>query len=138
MLGKAKLGIIKVERGCGSWDCGCDENHSIPTESEGKSGSIILRLKPAPQGTGLSVNDISKDILELAGVKDIWSFSRGHTATRRNMSKATFNALKNLSHIKLIKPRIEKKREKPTLTVEKPSAEKQEKEEPEVTNKNNE
>src|SRR3989338_8376894 len=27
---KAKLNLIKIKRGCGSWECGCKEPHSIP------------------------------------------------------------------------------------------------------------
>lgn len=96
----ARLNLIKVKRGCGSWDCGCKGSHSIPAEVSGKSGSIKIVLKPAPKGTGLVVNDISKDIIELAGVKDLWSTTFGHTKTRSNVASATFNALKNLGKLK--------------------------------------
>tara|TARA_Y100000034_G_scaffold88781_1_gene106597 strand:- start:3081 stop:3959 length:879 start_codon:yes stop_codon:yes gene_type:complete len=105
----AKLNLIKVDRGCGSWDCGCKEAHSIYNEVSGKCGSISIKLIPAPQGTGLSVNDISKDLLELAGIQDIWSKSKGHTSTRTNSALATFNALKGLSKVKLLKPRTKRK-----------------------------
>ena len=49
----AKLNLIKVKRGCGSWECGCGAVHSIPVEVEGKVGSVRVTLKPAPQGIGL-------------------------------------------------------------------------------------
>jgi small subunit ribosomal protein S5 len=33
-------------------------------------------------------------VLELAGIKDAWTFARGQTRTTINFAKATFNALK--------------------------------------------
>jgi small subunit ribosomal protein S5 len=93
---KAKLNVIKVPRGCGSWECGCGETHSIPFKTTGKEGSVTVVLLPAPKGIGLAVNDESKKVLRLAGIKDLWSQSIGDTATRINLVKATFNALKNL------------------------------------------
>jgi small subunit ribosomal protein S5 len=35
----AKLKIIPVNRGCGSWECSCNRPHSIPFKVVGKSGS---------------------------------------------------------------------------------------------------
>ncbi|MDI6826627.1 MAG: 30S ribosomal protein S5 [Candidatus Aenigmarchaeota archaeon] len=99
---KAKLSIIKVPRGCGSWECGCGEPHSIPFKTTGKEGSVKITLLPAPKGIGLAVNDESKKILSLAGIKDVWGQSIGDTATRMNLVKATFNALKNLHSIRLL------------------------------------
>jgi len=99
-LRTAKLGILFVKKGCGSWDCGCGANHSIPVNSTGKSGSVIVTLRPAPKGSGIITNSTTKDILELAGVKDVYSATKGHTKTRANLAKATFNALRNLSMIK--------------------------------------
>ncbi|MFO7872707.1 MAG: 30S ribosomal protein S5 [Candidatus Undinarchaeales archaeon] len=99
-LRNAKLNVINITMGCGSWDCGCGETHSVPVETKGKAGSVKIELKPAPKGTGLVVNKTSRGILELAGVKDIWSATKGHTATRPNLAKATFNALYNLNKVK--------------------------------------
>lgn len=90
----AKTNVIRVKRGCGSWECGCDTVHSIPMKVEGAAGSVRITLKPAPQGIGLVTGDISKKVLELAGIKDVWTFSRGQTRTTINFAKATFNALK--------------------------------------------
>jgi small subunit ribosomal protein S5 len=61
---------------------------------EGKAGSVLVMLKPAPQGIGLVTGEVSKKVLELAGIKDVWTFSRGQTRTTINFAKATFNALK--------------------------------------------
>lgn len=97
---RAKLNLIKVPRSCGSWDCGCSDSHSIPSEVIGKSGSVRVKLMPAPKGTGLAASYVSKDILELAGITDVWSKTFGHTKTRANLTFATFDALKSISKVK--------------------------------------
>ncbi|MEM3405639.1 MAG: 30S ribosomal protein S5 [Candidatus Pacearchaeota archaeon] len=93
---KAKLNIIKIKRGCGSFDCNCKESHSIPFKVNGKCGSAEIILIPAPQGTGLVAGDEIKKILRLAGIKDIYSRSFGQTRTTINFAKACINALKKL------------------------------------------
>ncbi|MET1100877.1 MAG: 30S ribosomal protein S5 [Pyrodictiaceae archaeon] len=90
----AKLNIIPVRRGCGSWECLCGEPHSVPFTVRGKSGSVVVTLKPAPKGTGLVIGDAGKVVLRLAGIKDVWSQTLGETRTTINFVKATFNALK--------------------------------------------
>ncbi len=90
----AKLNIIPVRRGCGSWECSCGEPHSVPFAIEGKSGSVRIVLKPAPKGTGLVAGEIPKIILRYAGLRDVWTWSKGKTSTSINFAKATFDALK--------------------------------------------
>ncbi len=90
---KAKLNIIKIKRGCGSFDCACDEEHSILAEVEGKEGSARIKLIPAPKGTGLCVEDECKKILQLAGVQDVYSKTFGKTKTKLNLARACFKAL---------------------------------------------
>ncbi len=99
-LRNAKLGLVFAKKGCGSWDCGCGTAHSIPVDTVGKSGSVSVTLRPAPKGTGIIANSTTKDILELAGIKDVYSSTKGHTKTRSNLAKATFDALRNLGMIK--------------------------------------
>lgn len=96
---KAKLNIIKINRGCGSFDCSCNETHSLPFIVEGKCGSSRVILIPAPQGTGLVIGDECKKILRLAGVKDIYSKTFGQTRTTLNLAKACINALKKTTKI---------------------------------------
>ncbi len=96
----AKLSIIKVRRGCGSWQCGCKEPHTIPYAVEGKCGSITVKLMPAPKGTGLKIQNECAKILKLAGIKDIWSETRGNTTTRLNVVQACFDALKKITDVK--------------------------------------
>ncbi len=98
-----KLNIIQVKRGCGSWECGCGAPHSFPFKVDGKSGSVRVTFKPAPRGIGLAVGDVAKTILEMAGIKDAWTFTRGRTRTTMNYARASFNALKILSEIRDMK-----------------------------------
>lgn len=97
---EAKLNIIPIKRGCGSWECACGTNHSIPAEVKGKSGSVTVELKPAPRGLGLAAADEGKKILRLAGIRDVWSKSYGNTRARINYALAIFNAFKNLNAMK--------------------------------------
>lgn len=94
-LADAKLNIIPVRRGCGSFECGCSEPHSIPYQVMGKAGSVRVVLKPAPKGTGLVAGDTAKVVLRYAGIRDIWSWSKGKTSTTINFALAVFDALKN-------------------------------------------
>ncbi|MCK5345116.1 MAG: 30S ribosomal protein S5 [Candidatus Heimdallarchaeota archaeon] len=98
----AKLNIVPIKRGCGSWECTCSNPHSIPFQVEGKVGSVRVVLKPAPKGLGLVIGDVAKSVLELAGIFDIWSKTFGDTRTTQNFCKATFEGLKstyNISHV---------------------------------------
>ncbi len=99
-LRKAKLNIIGIERGCGSFDCLCNEKHSIPFKTEGKCGSSRVILVPAPQGTGLVVGDELKKILRLAGVKDVYSRTSGKIRTTFNLAKACIDALEKIKQMK--------------------------------------
>ena len=93
---KAKMNLIKVKRGCGSWECGCGGKHSIPYKVEGKCGSVRVVLYPAPKGVGIVADDESKKIFRLAGIKDVWVKTFGNTSMRINLITAIFNALKKL------------------------------------------
>jgi len=92
-LRKAKLNIIKVQRGCSGFDCDCPEKHTVPFKVTGKSGSVRITLIPAPQGTGLVVASELKKVLKLAGIKDVYSKTFGKIRTTFNTIKACFDAL---------------------------------------------
>lgn len=96
-ISKAKLNIMHIKRGCGSFECICGEPHSIPFATEGKSGGVKIKLIPAPKGTGLVIDDECKKILKLAGIKDIYSKTFGQTRTKFNLAKACINALEKLN-----------------------------------------
>lgn len=97
----AKINITKVRRGCGSWECGCGLDHTVPSEVRGKAGSVTVELKPAPRGLGLAAGDTARKVLEKAGIKDVWTRTEGQTRTTLNFAKATYNALVNTSTIRL-------------------------------------
>jgi small subunit ribosomal protein S5 len=97
---RAKLNLIEVPRGNGSWEDKGSHNTSIPVEVEGKSGSVTVEIKPAPRGTGLAASEGVKKILKLAGIENAWVKTRGTTRTRENIIKATFNALKKIKKLK--------------------------------------
>ncbi len=100
-IDNAKINIIRVKRGCGSWECGCYRSHSLPFKTVGRSGSVEVFLKPAPQGVTLAVGDVAKSVLRLAGIKDAWGFTKGHTKTTVNYAIATFDALKKTALLKV-------------------------------------
>ncbi len=100
---KAKLNLMKIRRGCGSWQCYCKEAHSLPYKIEGKCGSVSITLRPAPKGTGLRADREVAKILKLAGIRDIWSKSLGQTRTKINLINATMDALQKNMQTK-IKP----------------------------------
>ena len=91
---KAKLNIIKVKLGDGSFDSTGVGNTSIPFQVEGKSGSVRVKLIPAAPGTGLVVANELKKILKFAGIKDVYSKNSGRLRTSFNLAKACIDALK--------------------------------------------
>ncbi len=93
-LRTAKLNIVPVRRGCGSWECICNEPHSIPFTVVGKAGSVRITVKPAPKGTGLVAGEVAKKVLSLAGVSDAWTNTIGETKTTYNFAAATLDALR--------------------------------------------
>ena len=99
---RAKLNIIKIKLGCGSWEGDPTGTNSIPFAVEGKCGSIRMKLMPAPKGASLVVEKECAKMLGLAGIQDLYSKTKGHTATKINLLKACFDALKKLSSIKTV------------------------------------
>lgn len=99
-LEHAKLNMIAVKRGCGSWECGCGASHSIIGRVTGKSGSVKMTLMPAPKGVGLVVDGETKKLLRIVGLKDVWSRTSGNTAARYNLIMAGFNALRNMGKMR--------------------------------------
>ncbi len=97
----AKLNMIEVKRGCGSWQCGCLTPHSLPFEVTGHAGSVYVTFRPAPRGTGLAIGDIAKSVLKMAGIRDAWGFTKGHTKTTINNSIAAFEALKKTASMRV-------------------------------------
>lgn len=98
---KCKLNVFKIRRGCSSWDCTCGNPHTIPFRVTGKCGSVEVTLIPAPKGTGLCVEKETGKLLKLAGIKDVWSKTRGKTSSKINHVKACLTALQKLTTTKI-------------------------------------
>jgi len=90
----ARLKIVPVKRGCGSWECGCGKPHSVPFQVEGRCGGVRLVMIPGPRGLGLVASEVAKVILGLAGIKDCWTRSFGSTRTVPSFAYSVFDALK--------------------------------------------
>merc|ERR1712194_724746 len=89
----AKLALIPVRRGY--WGNKIGQPHTVPMKVTGKCGSVSVRLIPAPRGTSVVGSPSLKKVLQFAGVSDVFSSSTGHTRTKGNFIKATFEALRN-------------------------------------------
>jgi small subunit ribosomal protein S2e len=89
----AKLSVIPVRRGY--WGSILGNPHTVPAKATGKCGSVTSRLVPAPRGTGLVAAPVAKKLLQLAGIDDCYTSTRGSTKTQGNFLKATFIALSN-------------------------------------------
>lgn len=95
----SKKNMIAISMGCGSWECRCNSKHSVPLKIEGKEGSTLVKLRPAPKGLGLAGNDVVKKVLGMAGVQDVWSSMTGGRNVY-NMAMAAIHALDNLNTLK--------------------------------------
>jgi len=100
-IDRAKLEIVEVFRGCGSWECGCGRPHTLPFLAQARVGSVVVNFKPAPRGVGLAVGDVAKPVLRFAGFTDAWGFTEGHTKTTVNYAQAAYSALLALSDLKV-------------------------------------
>lgn len=98
-IARAKLNIIPVIRGCGSWECNCGGKHSIPYKVEGKVASVSVQLLPAPKGVGLACSKTARLVLRLAGIQDCWTKTKGNTRSAANTAKAVIEALKNAYNV---------------------------------------
>jgi small subunit ribosomal protein S5 len=90
----AYLNVIPVKLGCGSWECKCNQLHSVPFKVRGKGGSVTIEIIPGPRGLGLVAGENIKNLLKLAGLKDAWTKTFGSTNTMSSTTKAIFNALR--------------------------------------------
>ncbi len=98
----AKLNMVSIKRGSGSWESNTDDDNSVPYMTLGKCASLRVELIPAPKGVGLAVSDTIKPVMELAGITNVWSKTRGATDTKLNFVRAAINALENLSKLKTL------------------------------------
>merc|ERR1719433_586963 len=91
----AKMQLIPVRRGY--WGNRIGFPHTVPMKVNGKCGSVRVRLIPAPRGSSVVGSPVLKKMLQFAGIADCFSCSCGHTRTKGNFAKATFEALRHTS-----------------------------------------
>ncbi|ORD94984.1 RS23 [Enterospora canceri] len=94
-ISKAKMNIFPVRMG--QWEGLGTNKHTVACKASGKCGTVIVKVVPAPIGTGNAWSDIQRRIFELAGIQDIFIKSFGCTRTTENLAKATLLALKKSS-----------------------------------------
>jgi small subunit ribosomal protein S2e len=87
----AKLAIIPVRRGY--WGNKIGKPHTVPCKVTGKCASVLVRLIPAPRGTGIVGAPVPKKLLQMAGIDDCYTTAVGQTATLGNFAKATYYAI---------------------------------------------
>ena len=82
---------------------------TIPHEVIGKFGACQVFLKPAPEGTGIIAGGPVRAILELAGIRNVYSKVYGSRAPI-NIIRATHNGLNNLksySQVQALRAKVE-------------------------------
>lgn len=72
-----------------------DHNGSIPHDYHGKFGSASVLLKRSPDGTGVIAGGPARNVLELAGLKNIRTKSLGSN-NKQNVVLATIDGLSKL------------------------------------------
>ena len=72
-----------------------DENGSVPHDFIGKFGSATVLMKRSPEGTGIIAGGPVRNVLELAGFKNIRTKSLGSN-NKQNVVLATINGLSQL------------------------------------------
>jgi small subunit ribosomal protein S5 len=72
-----------------------DENGSVPHDFIGKFGSATVLLKRSPEGTGVIAGGPARNVLELAGFKNIRTKSLGSN-NKQNVVLATIEGLSKL------------------------------------------
>ena len=72
-----------------------DENGSVPHDYVGKFGSSSVLLKRSPEGTGIIAGGPARNVLEMAGFKNIRTKSLGSN-NKQNVVLATINGLSQL------------------------------------------
>jgi len=87
----AKLAVVPIRRGW--WGARFGAPHTIPCKVSGRCGSVMVRLIPAPRGSGIVAAPALKKLLHFAGVEDVYTSACGKTRTLGNFIKAGYNAI---------------------------------------------
>lgn len=81
----AKTSVVPVRRGY--WGNKIGKVHTVPAKATGKCGSVTVRLIPAPRGAGIVAARTPKKVLQMAGIEDCYTASRGSSKTLGNFVK---------------------------------------------------
>ena len=65
------------------------KSNQMTTQVTGKCGSVTVRLIPAPRGAGIVAARVPKKVLQMAGIEDCYTCSRGSTKTLGNFVKVS-------------------------------------------------
>ena len=103
----AKLNLIRVQRGNGSWESSPGPGNTVPFKVNGRSASTRVTLMPGAKGKGMVIGATGKRVLELAGIEDVLTRTKGQTRTTINYAAATFNALQNINTTRISKTQRE-------------------------------
>ncbi len=104
----ARLKLMPVRSGSGSWEDFSLSTRSVPFKVTGKAGSVRVTLYPAPQGTGLVVGKQIQDVFRFAGITDVWGQTKGSSDTKLNYVRAAYDAIARLNNVRL-SPDIQRK-----------------------------
>ena len=77
------------------------KGNTIPHSIVGRHGACKVFLRPAPEGTGIVAGGPVRAVLELAGIRNIYSKVYG-SRTAINMVRATVNAIENLKTVEKV------------------------------------
>ena len=81
------MSLVPVRRGY--WGNKIGKVHTVPTKITGKCGSVTIRLIPAPRGAGIVAARTPKKVLQMAGIEDCYTSSRGNRKTMGNFVKVS-------------------------------------------------
>ena len=98
-MGKAKEVPVAIEKAVAAAKRNMSKistvNTTIPHQVNGKFGRRLVLMMPAEEGTGVIAGGPVRSVLEVVGIKDIRTKSRG-TNNPINVVKATIEGLKSL------------------------------------------
>ena len=77
------------------------KGNTIPHEIIGKFGATTVFLRPAPEGTGIIAGGPVRAVIELSGIKNVYSKVHG-SRTKINVIRATYDALVNQKDYKAV------------------------------------
>ena len=101
-MGKAKEVPVAIEKAVAAAKRNMSKistvNTTIPHQVNGKFGRGLVLMMPAEEGTGVIAGGPVRSVLEVVGIKDIRTKSRG-TNNPINVVKATIEGLKSLRTI---------------------------------------